>query len=201
MIKFGNITFEECDFNNINSLCYEPGICKIIHFNSTDLSDDEAIKKFKRCSENSNETPSIIKGGIILGCIVIVFIGIFASFMLINKRISEKNKKYLVDLLLNNNKKEVNVGINNNNINNVHNNNNNNNNNYNDDDDDDNVNNNYVMSDVSLSNSSYQESLNTESPPSYDESNIVIYADNDNGIVEENERPPEYSEINDLILK
>jgi len=59
IINFGNSTLEECGFNNVNILCYEPRTCESINFNNDEISDAEAGKEFKKCtSEDINEVLS-----------------------------------------------------------------------------------------------------------------------------------------------
>jgi len=179
MKKYGNITIEDCDFNYINSLCYEPGICKMIHFNNTDFTDEEAVKRIKSCTWDINEASSITKGSIIIGCSVIVLICTLTTILLINKKKSEKYNKYLLNLLLNNKTNEINEN-NNNEYKNDDGNDNDNDNNDGNNNNDNNYNDNYVRNDIMLSNNNHQESLNMGNPPSYDESNVVIYTNDDN---------------------
>jgi len=118
------MTIIECNFNNIDLLCYEPNSCKSIYFNNKDYTDAKAINEFKRCNTKESKNQNLLSIYIIVGESIFIIIGTFIIFMLNKKRKSEKKNKYIIDLLLNNNNEERNVNIGNN-----HNNNNNNNNN------------------------------------------------------------------------
>jgi len=154
MVKFGNSAIGDCNFNNVNILCYEPNTCKKIRFNNKDFSDTAANNQFRICTreeideikskidindKHNEKFPYIIIGGIILGCILI---GILVAFLFIRKRhnksdlnsndISENEKiKIVLNEKLNNNSNDNNSVINNNNINNNSNNNSSNDNNNN----------------------------------------------------------------------
>ena len=137
MIRFGNSTIDNCNFNNINILCYEPQTCKSINFNNKEFSDAKAQKYFKICTkeeeeelnenigqkeisndlnQEENQNNVNLKDNklkyiliIVLGCVVVIAIGILVTFMFIKK---PKNKKqFKLSALFNFN---LNNGINNN---------------------------------------------------------------------------------------
>jgi len=152
MIKFGNSIIDDCNFNNINILCYEPHTCKSITYNNTKFSDDEAQNIFKICTKeeineilNQNNEKSNSIFIIIIGSVVIVFIGVIATFIFIKKNKYIKHKRLVSsfnkeikgnDATTPNDKSnktddEINNNNNNNKTDNEINNNNNNNNNNN----------------------------------------------------------------------
>jgi len=52
IIRFGDSTIGECEFNTMNVLCYEPYTCDRIHFNNRDFTDVNAEKYFKICTRD-----------------------------------------------------------------------------------------------------------------------------------------------------
>jgi len=109
IINFGNSTIQNCYFNSVNILCYEPNTCEKMQYNNKSLFDAEAQKYLKICTDedkkevlnqmdNSNnqnqnneksKTPYIV-GGIILG-VVVILIGIIVTFMLVRKNKSKRH--------------------------------------------------------------------------------------------------------------
>jgi len=127
MINFGNSIINKCYFNNINILCYEPHTCKSIYFNNTEISDAEVQNYFKICTQdeineilNQNDEKSNLTFPIIIGSVVIVFIGVFAIFMFIKKIRYRKHVKLVSSfnngINNNNNDNKIDYGINNSNI-------------------------------------------------------------------------------------
>jgi len=158
MLRFGDSTIQNCSFNSVNILCYEPHTCNKMQYNNKSLFDDEAQKYLKVCTDedrkevlnqidtntNNNQnqsngkskTPYII-GGIILG-VAIIITGVIVTLMLVRK--SKFNRHNIPDIT---NKDEfrnesIRVTLNDNNVN-VGNNNNNNNNNNNSNDNSNNI--------------------------------------------------------------
>jgi len=122
MIKFGNSTIKECNFENINVECYEPHTCEQIKFNYKIFNDSEAENEFKFCSEkeikkvlnnkeniinisqedknlsdddNNNINQKISPYIFIGGFIsIIVIIGVLVNYLIIKKNQTLKNDKF-----------------------------------------------------------------------------------------------------------
>jgi len=113
-----NSSIKYCLFSDIEILCYEHNSCETIILNDEELDNLEAEKKYNKCPKeeigegiNSNESSSInqndsksdskqsdkklnspvIKGGIIIGCGVLILIGVLVAFMFIKKNRSKQN--------------------------------------------------------------------------------------------------------------
>jgi len=143
MIKFGDSTIQNCNFIDVNIECYEPHACKSIFYENNKYTDSEFQKEYKLCTKE--EINEILRGLninrksnisnfllIILGFLIIIFIGVLITFMLIKKKIFSKKNKILdsdpnavfrngsIRVLLNiNNKNNVEMNRNSNNNSNV----------------------------------------------------------------------------------
>jgi len=121
IINFGNLPIKECDFSNINVLCYEPNTCEIVNLDNEILKDTDAQSRFRMCTKEeieniqfqeqsnrgqdsydgyennlnfSNEKSSSLNSGIIIiGSAVVILIGILVAFMFIKKKGSKREIK------------------------------------------------------------------------------------------------------------
>jgi len=99
IINFGNSAVPDCNLNNINILCYERHTCDKFTFNDKNVTDAEADKELKICtqkdiddfySENIDEKGSSLTIiGIIIGSIVVILITALVAFIIIKKRKSK----------------------------------------------------------------------------------------------------------------
>jgi len=102
MIKFGNSTIKECNFNNINISCYEKHTCESISYNNKIITDNEAEKEFKICSQkevneilnkiNNNKSSSFTILRYIIVGVVVILISVLIIFIFIEKNKSKKQK-------------------------------------------------------------------------------------------------------------
>jgi len=191
MIKTSDSTIKECNFEDINILCYEPHTCELIRYNNKNFSDADAEKILKICPRN---TSFVLIGGLILGGIVLILIGILVTFILIKKGQSRKTNKS--DFSSNDNAETGRVV-------------------FIKDDKDPGTS---VMTLPSLNNNQNNNNdvqiitpimpVLPSSPPSYSNSEIPVNSNNNNetmiyytDVVEEIEPPPEYTEINSSVSK
>jgi len=201
IIKFGDSSISNCNFTDVNIECYEPNTCRSIFYNNNKYNNDAEFQKvYRKCTEKEiNDILSGLKINrktdnsnyllIILGCIIVIFIGVLVTFMLIRKKKSKK--RYEIDSKNVFRTGSIRVVLNINNRNSSSNNtnveidNNNNNNQYN-----------------------YHNSLDIQiPPPSYDNLNNTVNINNNNNnevrtnnasIDEVNDSLPEYTIIDQL---
>jgi len=96
IIRFGNSTVEDCYFDNVNILCYQPYACKNIHINDETVTDIESEKVFNICTQEEIDEILNQKGktnykslGKIIGIVAAVIVVIFI-INLIRKKNSKK---------------------------------------------------------------------------------------------------------------
>jgi len=208
MIRFDDSIIDDCYFYNITILCYEPHTCKTIHLKDKALNDHDTESEFNICTkeeidniknpkEEKKDSSLIIIGGVIIGCIIVICNIILVIFLLMRERESKdsnsrsstgdnnlfRNGSISITLNNNNSRSNTNAGINSNNSYNDNNNYNNSQNNL----DHSYFNQNIIVNTMGINNMS----MNVDSK---NEMNIYMAS-----AIDENEPPPEYSEINNLI--
>jgi len=94
MVNFGQSTIKECNFNNVNILCYEKYTCDLIYFNKKIITGNEAENEFKICSKKEIEDKkkdTSLK--YLIGSTIFVLIIALLTFILIEKEKFKKFKK------------------------------------------------------------------------------------------------------------
>ena len=217
IIKFEDSVIENCFFHNITISCYEPHTCKTIHLRDENLNDKilndfDIEKKYRKCTkeeiyeisnmeEKTKDPSSILIGGIIIGCIIVICNIILVTLIIFKKRKSKQSDESSInrndisrtgsinisinDNQTNNNNNNVNAVIN---SNNSYNGNNNNNNDYSQN----NLNQNYFNQNI-IVNTMRIDNI-TMDVDNKNDANIYSVPFN-----EEDEPPPEYSEIYNFI--
>jgi len=219
MIKFSDFKIQNCNFNNVNIECYEPDTCKSVIYKNNEYTDEKFQKEYKICTEEEieeilssiNITRESYKLSfllIILGSVIILFIGFLITFMLIKKKISNKRNEEDLDSskVFRSGSIRVLLKINNrSNSNDI-----NNNNNINDSINDNISNNNNNEKHLNLNSRNSVESINNNNqnnnysfdiqvpPPSYDDENYTMNNNNNNNNGTDNSLP-EYTLINQLM--
>jgi len=196
MIRFGDSIIKNCYFDNITISCYEPKTCKTIHVNGEKLNNFDAENKYRECTKeeideiknsnnNKNGSSFILIGGIIIGCIIVVFNVLFISYIITKERRSKRTNSSNIsnnDISRNEN---INSLLNNDDNNNSNNNAEiNNRNGYNDNINNDNTQNNLNQNIV----------VNTMNADYKNEANIYSAS-----AIESEPPLPEYSDINHLV--